>query len=86
MLTQILHLRNTQSLLANGRITSLYGDRIHPVKKVMKFHDGIDIGVPIGTLVIEKYLNDTISDRRKPLEKNMLESSTMMYMDSYKKD
>ena len=47
---------------------------------------GATFGVPIGTLVIEKYLNDTISDRRKPLEKNMLESSTMMYMDSYKKD
>ncbi len=34
-----------------GRITSPYGDRVHPVKKVMKFHDGIDIGVPIGTPV-----------------------------------
>ena len=47
---------------------------------------GATFGVPIGTLVIEKYLNDTISARRKPLEESMLSSSTMMYMDSYKKD
>ncbi len=46
---------------------------------------GATYGVPIGTLVIEKYLNDTISERRKPLEQRMLESSTMMYMDAYTK-
>ena len=41
---------------------------------------GATFGVPIGTLVIEKYLNGQISGRRKGLEENMLHSSTMMYM------
>ncbi len=30
--------------LIKGRITSLFGYRIHPISKVQKFHDGIDIG------------------------------------------
>lgn len=32
-----------------GKITSLYGDRIHPVTNVASFHNGIDIGAPTGT-------------------------------------
>ena len=40
---------------------------------------GATFGVPIGTLVIEKYLNGKISARRKGQEENMLHSSTMMY-------
>jgi len=47
---------------------------------------GATYGVPIGTLVIEKYLNDTISNRRKFLEERMKTSSTMMYMDNYIKE
>ncbi|MCA9495251.1 MAG: M23 family metallopeptidase [Myxococcales bacterium] len=31
------------------RITSPYGERMHPTLKVRKFHDGIDLSVPIGT-------------------------------------
>lgn len=46
---------------------------------------GATYGVPIGTLVIEKYLNGEISARRKYLEDNMLNSSTMGNMGSYKK-
>lgn len=46
---------------------------------------GATFGVPIGTLVIEKYLNDSISARRKQLEEKMLNTSTMQYMDSYLK-
>ena len=38
---------------------------------------GATFGVPIGTLVIEKYLNGKISDRRKYQEINMLNSSTL---------
>lgn len=41
---------------------------------------GATFGVPIGTLVIEKYINGKISPRRKGQEENMLNSSTMMYM------
>lgn len=33
----------------NGPITSQYGWRIHPIHKTKKFHNGWDIGVPIGT-------------------------------------
>lgn len=32
-----------------GRITSPYGMRMHPILKVRKHHDGIDIGARIGT-------------------------------------
>lgn len=41
---------------------------------------GATFGVPIGTLVVEKYLNGKISERRKPVEQSMKSSSTMMYM------
>lgn len=34
-----------------GTITSEYGNRIHPVKKELKHHNGIDIGVETGTSV-----------------------------------
>ena len=46
---------------------------------------GATFGVPIGTLVIEKYLNGRISERRKQFEVSMKTSSTMMYMDFMKK-
>ena len=38
---------------------------------------GATFGVPIGTLVIEKYLNGKISPRRKGFEENMIHSSTL---------
>jgi len=38
---------------------------------------GATYGVPIGSLVIEKYLNGSISQRRKDLERKMLTSSTL---------
>ena len=31
-----------------GRVTSPFGDRIHPITKVNTFHNGIDISAPIG--------------------------------------
>ena len=46
---------------------------------------GATFGVPIGTLVIEKYINGHISDRRKYLEQNMLNTSTMANMNFMKK-
>ena len=46
---------------------------------------GATFGVPIGTLVIEKYLNGQISERRKYLEERMLTSSTMANMNFMKK-
>jgi len=40
---------------------------------------GATYGVPIGSLVIEKYLNGKISESRKYLEQRMLESNTIIY-------
>lgn len=38
-------------LPANGRISSEFGSRFHPIDKRMKFHGGIDIAIPTGTQV-----------------------------------
>jgi penicillin-binding protein 2 len=40
---------------------------------------GAAYGVPIGSLVIEKYLNGHISPSRKYIEQHMLESNTIIY-------
>lgn len=40
---------------------------------------GATFGVPIGSLVIEKYLNGEIAPERKYLEQRMLESNTIIY-------
>ena len=36
-------------LLDNPRVTSSFGQRVHPVTGVLKFHNGTDYGVPNGT-------------------------------------
>lgn len=48
------HAHGTEALGKIGpyRITSLYGERIHPVTGKRKFHDGIDIAVPEGTPIL----------------------------------
>ena len=40
---------------------------------------GATYGVPIGSLVIEKYLTDTISVERKGMEIQMLKSNTIIH-------
>lgn len=40
---------------------------------------GATYGVPIGSLVIEKYLTDTISGERRGLEKQMLKANTIIH-------
>ena len=40
---------------------------------------GATYGVPIGSLMMEKYLNDSIAPERKYLEQRMLESNTMIF-------
>ncbi|MBS4057760.1 MAG: M23 family metallopeptidase [Bacteroidales bacterium] len=36
----------------NGKLTSKFGERVHPVTKVKGFHNGIDIAAPVGTPVL----------------------------------
>lgn len=40
------------SFPVQGKITSKFGNRTHPVSGIESFHNGIDIGVPNGTPVI----------------------------------
>lgn len=55
---------------ANYRITSQYGMRIHPIKKVRKMHTGIDQAAPIGTDIhasakgVVKSVTGTANDRK----------------------
>lgn len=55
---------------ANYRITSPYGMRMHPIKKVRKMHTGIDQAAPIGTDIhasakgVIKSVTGTANDRK----------------------
>jgi len=37
--------------VAEGRITSPFGMRVHPISRKYHMHDGVDIGAPSGTIV-----------------------------------
>lgn len=39
----------TYQMPVNGRISSNFGNRFHPIDKVQKFHAGMDIAAPTGT-------------------------------------
>ena len=47
---------------------------------------GATYGVPIGSLMMEKYLNDSISVERKYLEERMFNSNTMIYSGIFARD
>lgn len=40
---------------AEGRVSSEYGSRFHPIRKIVKLHDGIDIASPCGSDVLAAY-------------------------------
>lgn len=35
--------------VAAGHLSGLFGYRIHPIRKTLQFHNGLDIALPIGT-------------------------------------
>jgi len=37
---------------ATGPITSVFGNRMHPIDGVVKFHNGVDIGAPCGSPIL----------------------------------
>ena len=41
----------TLQMPVNGRISSGFGNRFHPIDKKIKFHAGVDLAVPLGTPV-----------------------------------
>jgi murein DD-endopeptidase MepM/ murein hydrolase activator NlpD len=61
----------TLSRPVSGPITSPYGMRVHPITGVYKLHDGMDFGVPCGTLVkaaatgtiLQQYFNGAYGNR-----------------------
>lgn len=42
---------NDKFLLPQGRVTSKYGYRIHPITGKRTFHNGIDLSMPVGTRI-----------------------------------
>ncbi len=47
-------------ITAPHRVTSGYGYRDHPTLKKRKFHDGVDLGVPIGTSVYSAQVGEIL--------------------------
>ena len=44
----------------NARVTSGFGERIHPILHVKKMHNGVDLSVPEGTLVHAAQAGDVV--------------------------
>jgi len=66
---------NTQFLwpsAASKRITSKYGNRLHPVLKVYKLHTGIDIGAGSGTNILASNSGKVIKAQYNSAYGNMI--------------
>ncbi|MBD1370839.1 peptidoglycan DD-metalloendopeptidase family protein [Hazenella sp. IB182357] len=49
--------------LEGGRITSKFGNRFHPIKKVYQYHSGIDIGKPANSPIFASHSGVVIESR-----------------------
>ena len=54
------------SVAVGSSITSPFGMRVHPIKKVRKLHNGIDIGVPNGTNIYSAQDGQVIVNKSNP--------------------
>ena len=54
------------SVAVGSSITSPFGMRVHPIKKVRKLHNGIDIGVPNGTNIHSAQDGQVIVNKSNP--------------------
>ncbi len=43
---------STKTDPVNGKITSCFGYRKHPISGIVKFHNGVDIACPVGTPIL----------------------------------
>lgn len=73
----------------SNKISSPFGERIHPITKVRTFHDGVDIAVPIGTEIYSVANGTVIAANYSSSAGNMVRIKTeggweitFMHMDS----
>ena len=38
-----------------GKVSSKFGNRKHPISGITTFHNGVDIAIPVGTVIISPY-------------------------------
>lgn len=46
--------------LESGKLTSGYGERIHPINGEQEFHTGVDIAAPLGTSLVAMYDGEVV--------------------------
>ncbi|MDP2341601.1 MAG: M23 family metallopeptidase [Deltaproteobacteria bacterium] len=87
----LVHRLRTLSWPAVGyRITSPYGERIHPVTGLKSFHNGTDIGTPVGTPlrsvhngIVKRASRDSISGNYVIVDLGLGVSTTYCHMDDF---
>ncbi len=87
----LMHRLRTLAWPAEGfRVTSPYGERIHPVTGLKSFHNGTDIGTPVGTALhsahggnIKRASKDSISGNYVIVDHGLGVQTTYCHMNSF---